>query len=118
MVIVYVRGINGGASNSCDKLSPQVLNECGLKHPKTLRDILNAISSSYAKSVRQLETVGFIHYGLGCRLIRLDFPVGYVASITITPEDRLLTLPAKADQFKQGALPVILLAWQAKEIAL
>jgi hypothetical protein len=54
---------------------------------------------------------------LSCRLLCLDSPAGYVARITHIPEEEYwLTLAAKVDRFKEQTLPVILLAWQAKEI--
>ncbi|CAO3694122.1 unnamed protein product [Rhizopus stolonifer] len=100
-----------------DKFSTKILYEHGHKLPKMLRDMFNALCSSYPSIVRQLETVGYIHQGLSCRLLRLDSPDGYVARITHIPEeDCWLTLAAKVDRFKEQTLPVILLAWQAKEI--
>jgi hypothetical protein len=53
---------------------------------------------------------------LSCHLLCLDSPAGYVARITYIPDDCWLTLAAKVDRFKEQTLPVILLAWQAKEI--
>ncbi|ORZ15301.1 hypothetical protein BCR42DRAFT_416826 [Absidia repens] len=106
----------GEISRKCDKFNTKVLNEYGLKLPKTLRDMFNALCSSHQQCIRELETVGYIHHGLSCCLLRLDSPAGYVARIASIPEDRWLALPTKVDRFKDEALPVILLAWHAKEI--
>lgn len=50
-------------TRKCDKFNTKVLNEYGLKLPKILRDMFNALCSSYPQTVYQLETVGYIHHG-------------------------------------------------------
>ncbi|KAI8331375.1 hypothetical protein BC941DRAFT_475000 [Chlamydoabsidia padenii] len=104
-------------AKKCDPSNTKVLNEYGLKLPKTFaRYVQLSLSSSYPTNARQLETVGTIQPGLHCCLLRTDSPVGFFARSTRVPEEHWLTLTTNVNRFTQQALPLIFLAWHAKEI--
>ncbi|KAL9558537.1 hypothetical protein MBANPS3_000873 [Mucor bainieri] len=81
--------------------------------------MFNSLCSSYPSAVRQIETVGYIHHdrNMSCALLTMDAPRGRIARVKHISEDgHWLSVAPQIKKFKDQTIPVLLLAWQAKEI--
>lgn len=109
-----------GASETGSKYDSEngtkILNEGYLKVPKTLKDMLDNLCSHYPNvSMEQVETVGYVHAGIFCQVLRVDRPSLYTTRVTrLNPS----SISSEVSCFGASVLPALYISYIVREIVL